>query len=127
MTAISGAFALILISATVLKVIDTLKYAAGAIRGDKASWNGVVTQGIVWVAGVAVLFLAAHASLTNSVVIPFGDGAEIVLGDLDASSVILLGVGLGSFASTWNGLLGALDGSRSTSKPGLLADIPPNQ
>jgi hypothetical protein len=122
-TATSGVFVLALLSALVYKLIDFGKEVAGAARGE-VSWNGALTQAIVWVAGVVVVVLAGTATLTSQVALPLGGGTEVVLGDVDIASRVLIGMSLASLASGWNGLLGALDSTRSTAKPHLLESGP---
>jgi hypothetical protein len=114
----SGVLVLGLLSALVYKAVDFSRQVAGAIRGE-ATWNAPITQAVVWVAGVAAVLLAGEASFTSGVELPLGDGTTVVLGNLDVASRVLLGLSLGSVASSWNGLMGALDASRSTEKPAL--------
>lgn len=113
------AFALFLLATLVYKIIDFLKDTAGALRKER-TWNAPVTQVISWFAGVVVIFIAAEASLTNEVAIPFDPQADIVLKDLDSWSLVLLGLTVSSFASFTNGVVGAIDKNRSTEKPPLV-------
>jgi len=95
--------------ATVKKLVDFVRYA-------KASdWNGVVTQLVVWVGGVAVVALAAHTEWAGG--IEFGG---VTLAGMGWASLILVGIFVGSAASTGQDALKAVDGRQSESKPTLI-------
>lgn len=115
----SGVLVLALLSALVYKAVDFARQVAGAVRGE-ATWNAPITQAVVWAAGVGAVLLAGVASFTSGVELPLGNGDSVVLGDVDVWSRVLIGLSLGSVASSWNGLLGALDSTRSTAAPHLL-------
>ena len=115
---VSGIFVLGLLSALVYKLIDFARQVAGAARGE-TTWNAPITQAAAWGAGVVVVLIAGAASFTSGVELPLGDSVSVTLGDVDVWSRVLIGLSLSSVASSWNGLLGAIDATRSTDKPAL--------
>lgn len=83
------ALTLVALAALVVKVMTVIK----SVGKDN---RAVATQAVTWVVGIVVAFLAAHAKVASDLVV-FG---SFRLGDLDASSLILVGVSLGSLGST---------------------------
>jgi len=100
---------IVVLLATVKKIVDLLRYARG---GD---WNGVITQLVVWAAGVGVVTLAANTVWADG--IRFGD---TTLGPLNFASQVLAGIALGSAASLGQDTLKAVDNSQSEAKPKLV-------
>jgi hypothetical protein len=96
------------LAALALKVTDFLKYLTNR------HWNSAITQGTVWLAGVLVVFLGASADLTAGIEV-FGSA----LGDIDAASLLLLGLGLGSTGSVAYDFKAALDNSDTAITPSL--------
>lgn len=75
-------------AALVWKIVSFTKFLSA---GDRPK---IVTQLVTWGAGIGVAFLLAASD--------FGSGIEVVglaLGELNAASVILFGVALGSTAA----------------------------
>lgn len=104
---------LLVLSALIKKIVDTVKYGAA---GDV---NAVATQIVVWIAGVLVMFAAAASDL----------GAQLTvnghsLGDLNNWSVVLVGVNLASTASVGWDVIKAVDNSNSAAVPNLLTNVP---
>jgi hypothetical protein len=81
------------------------------------NWNTVVTQALVWVLGIAAILLAAHAKVTMDAAVP---GTPWLFGQLDGSSIVLLGWVLGSSGSFAFDLRKAIDNSDSAAEPPLL-------
>lgn len=102
-------FTLLTLAALVIKVTTVVK----AIGKDN---NMVFTQLVVWVVGTAVLFLASHSDISKGIVV--FDGAK-ALGDLDAGSLILAGLALGSTGAFAYDVKKAVDGSDSATEPSL--------
>lgn len=97
-----------------MKFVSFLKYLKAK------DWNGVFTLLIVWVAGIAVVFLAAAADVTKTLAI-----AGFVLGDINNASRLLLGMMLLSLGAVVNDFKKALDKTDSAAEPALLppADV----
>jgi len=100
---------LLVLLATVKKLIDLLRYARGR------DLNGVVTQVVVWAGGIGVVALAAHTAWAGQLV--FGD---VKLAGMNFASQVLAGIALGSAASIAQDTLKAVDASQSEAKPTLL-------
>jgi uncharacterized membrane protein len=102
---------LVLIGALVTKVIDFLKFLRGGLYGD------AMTQLVVWVAGIGVVFLFAETQWANvglvdlSTANPFD---KLVLG-LQASSVF----------GVVNDYRKAFDSTDSAKTPSLFPNDPP--
>lgn len=101
------------LTATVFVVISLLRYARGR------DWNGVFTIVSVWVAGIAVLALFAQSNWAEHIDLA-GLTGGVPLAELNFASLIILGLQLGSTATAFNELRGAIDSSTSTAKPSLL-------
>ena len=94
----------------VIKLVSVIK----AVGKDN---NYVTTQVVTWVVGIAVLFLAGQASVTETLMIP---GFGITAGDMDAASVILAGLVLGSTGAFAYDYKKARDNTDSSVEPSLL-------
>ena len=95
--------------ALIWKIVDFAKVAR--VR----DWNAVLTQVVVWGAGVGVTFLLAGTD--------FADGINIggrTLGGMNSSSVILLGLSMGSLGSVAVDYKKARDNNDSAAMPTLL-------
>ena len=99
--------------ATIFTIINVLRSARGQ------DWDGVLTPLVVWAAGVIGVYLTAQSD--------WGDVGQLAAltggkawSDLSFPSILLLGLHLGSGATTLNEAFGALDKSRSTAKPRML-------
>jgi len=106
--------ALIILATLATKFIDFLKYLRNA------DWNGAFTQASVWLAGVVVIFLAAEADAFVGIELPT---LNVVLGDLDFASKIIVGLSITSLLSTVFDFKKALDGSDSASTPSLFPNL----
>jgi len=103
------------LAATVIKIVSVVK----AIGKDT---NYVATQAATWAVGVAVLFLAGAASVTANLELPGFEGTP--LGSMDAASVVLAGLVLGSTAAFSYDVRKSLDNSDSAVEASLLRDAP---
>lgn len=100
--------------ALIKKAVDLLKYVTNK------QYNALVTQVVVWVAAVAVVFLAANANLTSALQV-FGN---TTLGSLDGGSLILGGLLIGSSASVFlHDVPAAIDNKDTAYAPPLLPDV----
>lgn len=105
------------LGALVLKLIDFLRYIAGR------NVNGVVTQLVVWVAGVVVILLFAQSDWANTINV-----GGLTLAQLNVASQIIAGLVLGSATSAGYDLKKAVDNGQSAAIPTLLGprrDPPP--
>lgn len=92
-------------SPVVLKLINFAQYLR------VKNWNAVATQAAAWLGGVGVTFLFAHSNYS----------AAVALNGLNAYSLVIAGISLGSLASVGVDGLKALDATQSAAKPDLLA------
>lgn len=99
--------------ALIWKVVDFFK---GITNKD---WNAVITQLVVWGAGVAVVVL--YAQTVWSAGIAIGDQT---LATLNFASLVAVGLAAGAAASTAFDLKKALDGSDSAAQPKLMPYTP---
>jgi energy-converting hydrogenase Eha subunit G len=79
--------------------------------------NAAVTQLVVWVVGFIAISLAAHAQLTENLVVP---GLLVPLDELDWQSLVLVAWILGGTGSFAFDFKKALDSSDSAAEPSLL-------
>jgi len=100
----------VIFAALVWKVIDFLRMLANA----KTQKSGIVTQATAWIGGVLLVILAAHASITQALILP---GTDQALKGLDIGSLILLGLLISSVASATVDIKQAIDGSDTAVKP----------
>lgn len=88
--------------------------------------NAAVTQLTVWVVGFIAILLAAHAQLTENLVVP---GLSTPLGLLDWPSLVLIAWILGGTGSFAFDFKKAFDSSDNATEPSLLkpktAETPP--
>jgi energy-converting hydrogenase Eha subunit G len=84
--------------------------------------NAAVTQVAVWVVGFIAVLLAAHAQLTENLVVP---GLTVSLGALDWPSQLLVAWILGSTGSFAFDFKKAFDSSDSAAEPSLLPPATP--
>ena len=101
---------LVVLSALVKKLIDTVKYAAA---GDL---NAVSTQILTWLSGIAVVAVAAHSDIAQTLAVN-----GFTLGSLNGWSQVLVGVNLASTASVGWDVIKAVDASNSAVVPNLLS------
>lgn len=76
------------VAALTKKVIDFLKYV------QNRDWNGVVTQAIVWGAGVLVIWLVSGTAWATGITV-----GNFNLSDLNAESIVFVGLTLSSLSS----------------------------
>jgi hypothetical protein len=107
------ALGFVALAALVIKVVSVIK----AIGKDN---NMVVTQLVVWVVGIVVLFLGGEADITSQMVIP--GFSAVPISDLDAASVILSGLILGSSGAFAYDIKKAIDSSDRSTEPSLISD-----
>lgn len=81
------------------------------------NFNAAITQLVVWVVGFIAVVLAAHAAITEALVVP---GLTVPLGSLDWPSELLLAWILGSTGSFIFDFKKAIDSSDSSAEPSLL-------
>lgn len=92
----------------VLKFTSVLKYASAS------HWREVVTQLIVWAAGIIAIVLYANSDIGRGIVVAGGK-----LGDFDGASLVIIGLALGSTASVARDTIKGLDNSDSAAEPPL--------
>lgn len=101
----------------VKKIIDTLRYATSR------DVNGVTTQLITWVAGVASVLLAAQTAWANGIEV-----GGMSLHQLNTWSQVFVGLTVASGASVVTDTLKAVDNHTNAKIPPLLEDpagLPP--
>lgn len=96
--------------ALVKAIVDFIKY----IRARDT--NGWVTQLVVWLAGIGVVWLMSVSDYADTM-----DVGGILLTDAVAATIVLAGLGLGSAAMLANDFKKALDRSDSAIKPDLVS------
>jgi purine-cytosine permease-like protein len=104
---------LVALGLVVKTTVDILRYLRGR------DWNGAGTLLIAWVGGLAAAALFAQTDFADSIAV--GDQS---LGALNAASLVVFGLVLGSVGANANELFGAIDQNRSTAKPHLVDDTP---
>lgn len=116
-----NAVALLAIALLANKLIELLK----GIR--VRDWNRVVTLLVLFVAGFGALSLAAHAAVTEHMIVP---GTLTEIGFLDWPSLALLGLMITATGSTLYDFRKAFDNTDSAAQPKLLppsSQTPPQQ
>lgn len=103
----------IVFTALVWKVIDFFRL----LFNFNTQRSAVITQVTAWVGGVVLVIVAAHASVTSSLVLP---GADEALKTVDFASQVLLGLLIASVASAAVDIKQAIDGTDTSVKPPLL-------
>ena len=104
---------LLVLSAVVKKVVDTLKYAT---NGDV---NALVTQVVTWVTGMVMTWIGANADISKDLAVN-----GVALGSLNGWSQVLVGFVLASTAAVGWDTMKAIDGSNSAVVPSLLNKLP---
>lgn len=103
---------------TVALLVAVTMTAQNLLRFLKAKdWNGVVSIVLACVIGYLLVLLAANSEVSEGMHL-ITDGPA--LGDLDAGSLIMLGVAFGTGASTLVDFRNAIDNSTTAAKPKLL-------
>lgn len=95
--------------AFVKKLVDAVRFARGK------DTNALVTQLFVWVAGVGAVWVGANTDLGGMI-----EFANLQLDQVSLWGQAVLGVLLGSVASTVKDALKALDNNQTESAPHLL-------
>ena len=93
----------------------------GVIKAIGKDTTYVATMAVTWEVGIAVLFLAAEAEVTEHLVPP---GFSVALGVMDVASVILAGLILGSTGAFAYDYKKARDNTDSASEPSILSTTP---
>lgn len=106
-----GFVPLVVAAATIWKVVDFVKFAKARDVSSAA------TQILTWVAGIVMAFLLAKSDFAGGI-----DVSGMALGDLNAYSVVLFGLGLGSTASGVVDYKKARDNTDSASVPSLIPE-----
>lgn len=96
-------------STLVWKAVDFVKYL---LARDK---NATITQLTTWLGGVGVTGLLANSDFAENIEI-----GSALLGSMNWPSIILVGLSLGSSASSAFDLKKALDGSDSAKTPQMV-------
>lgn len=84
-------------------------------------WNGVLGILVAFIAGVVVVYWAAHSGVTDQLHLIEGGPS---LADLDTGSLLLLGLAVGSAGPVLTDTLKAIDHSDSQQKPKLVNKPP---
>lgn len=84
------------------------------------NWNGAITQGIAWVAGIVGIVLFAHTAFAAAVT--FGG---VPLQSMGIASQIFIGLMATSILSTLNEGYKALDTTQTAEKPKLFPRLKP--
>lgn len=82
--------------------------------------NAVVTQAVTWGAGVGLAFLLAGTDFAEGIKI-----GGMILGHVNDSSLVLIGLSLGSSASVAYDLKRAIDRTDSAAMPSLVTGLVP--
>lgn len=104
------------LAALVWKVTDFIRYAANY----RTSRSSLITQLVSWTGGVVAVLVYAATDYANTVTI-----GAVRLDHASVISRILIGVVLGSMASTAVDLKQAIDGNDSAAKPSIINDTSP--
>jgi hypothetical protein len=102
----------VLLASLVMTVTNFVKY----VRSRDV--NGIVTQLLVWVVGVATTVLAAHSDLIGRWVIT---GTNLALNRTDGATQLLIGLTIASVASQLREIQKAVDRFDTSAKPELLS------
>lgn len=111
---LSDVFTVVGLVALVKKFVDFLKYATNR------NVNGVVTQVVVWVAGVAAVLLYSQSDFADRIRL-----GEFGLGDLNVYSLLILGLAIGSLAGVTKDVIASRDDSDTARTPPLIPNSPP--
>lgn len=104
------------IAFTANKITSVIKSA------KNKEWNTVITQVIVWLVAVAIIALVGHAFITTDLQAP---GLNVTFGQLDAASILLYGLMVGSSGSFLFDFKKAFDNSDNAVETNLLAPAQP--
>jgi hypothetical protein len=102
----------VLLASLVMTVTNFVKYVRSC------DVNGIVTQLLVWVVGVATTVLAAHSDLIGRWVIT---GTNLALNRTDGATQLLIGLTIASVASQLREIQKAVDRFDTSAKPELLS------
>jgi energy-converting hydrogenase Eha subunit G len=104
-----------LLAGLAFAINKTVSVVKAALNKDV---NAAVTQLVVWVIGFIAISLAAHAQLTENLVVP---GLTVPLNNLDWQSLVLVAYILGGTGSFAFDFKKALDSSDNATEPPLLS------
>lgn len=100
---------IVALGALVFALVNFLKDLSGR------NWNGVITQLIAWVSGVAVVLIFCQTFLANTVTLN-----EVAMSKLSFWSQVFVGLIITSLLSTVNEGYKAIDSTQTASTPKLL-------
>ncbi len=103
---------IVLMATLVGKLVDFVRQ----VRGKDL--NGVLTQVVAWIAGVAIVLLFAESDWANAV--QFGD---IFLDQMNFASQVIAGLALASGYSTFKDFLKSRDATQTSALPSLLDGV----
>lgn len=105
---------LVVIVILVKKLVDFAKYVKAG------NLNGILTQLLAWIGGIAAAFLGAQTQWAEATTV-----GGVKLSDLGWASLVLVGLIIGSAAITLDDTTKAIDTSDSAHVPDLV-DEPPH-
>lgn len=108
---------LALMGVLVTKAVDWVRHLRAR------DWNAVVTQAVVWGAGVGAAFLLAASDFADKVT--FDELGGVALADLNGPSLVFVGMAVLSGFSKLVDLTKAVDSSQSAAVPPLVPTKPP--
>lgn len=100
---------IVVMLALIKKLVDVVRYATGR------DWNAVVTQVLVWFAGVVVVTVFAASDWAGSIAL-----GDLQLENMNLASLVLAGLTVGSAASVGQDVIKAVDNGQTEAKPPLL-------
>lgn len=98
----------------VYKLLDFFKYVVNK------NWNGALTILIGWAAGIIGIFLFASSTFGSQLQIGEGHHHPLLLGSLDPSSKVILGMAATNLLAVFYDAKKAVDGSDSAKTPKLI-------
>jgi hypothetical protein len=116
--AVAGLAGLIAITKKVIDVVRSLP----TIGKDPVARNLVITQVLVWIAAILVVFLyGASRDLGPTIAVPLAGDATLNLRTADFAAKLIIGLALGSTASFAVDVTKAVDNTQTASVPPLLS------
>lgn len=103
------------LAALVVKLIDFVRLVSAMIGGDKTQGSAIVTQVLVWAAGIAGVLLFAASDLGNTVDLT----DSLTLDSVNLATKVLVGIMLGSAGSLFVDAKQAIDNGDTAVKPPL--------
>lgn len=103
-----------LLVSSIYLVVNFLKFLTNK------EWNAVITNLAGVGGGWLVITVAAHAEVLGGLTVPIAGLEDTPVDMFNWADTLIVSVALAGGASVTNGLLGAIDSNRDTSKPALL-------